>query len=137
MKLINSWKRGFDAAKAARLYSNGERPGRKLGAALFNGSNLISIGFNIYAKTHPSVHAKLFDKNIHAEHAAVIKRQHYDNGNNLILYVYRENSEGSPICSKPCPSCQAILALANVRRVRYIDERGQFTEMRIEGGSNA
>jgi deoxycytidylate deaminase len=131
MKIIKSWKRGFDAAKAARLYSNGDRPGRMLGAALFNGSNLISIGFNTFAKSHPHVQFATFDKNIHAEHAAVIKRQHYDNGNNLILYVYRENCEGKPVCSKPCPSCQAILSLANVRWVRYIDNNGQHAEMHI------
>ena len=131
MQITKSWKRGFDAAKAARLYSNGERAGRKLGAALFSGSNLISVGFNIFTKTHPSVQYETFDKNVHAEHAAVIKRQHYDNGNNLIIYVYRENAEGKPVCSKPCPSCQVILALANVKRVRYINDKGQFTEMHI------
>ena len=132
MNMIKSWQRGFDAAKAAMLYSNGGRPGRKLGAALFNGSRIISIGFNIFTKTHPLVKHATFDKNVHAEHAAVIKRQHYDNGGNLILYVYRENGNGVPICSKPCKSCQNILALANVKRVRYIDEKGQFTEMHLE-----
>lgn len=129
--MISSWKRGFDTAKAARLYSNGDRPGRKLGAALFSGSTLISIGFNTYCKTHPSVKFDTFEKNIHAEHAAVIKRQHYDNGNNLILYVYRETNTGNPACSMPCASCQAILALANVKRVRYIDESGGFSEMHL------
>ena len=129
MKLISSWKRGFDAANAARLYSNGERPGRKLGAALFSGSTLISIGFNTFTKTHPVVKFDKYYKNVHAEHAAIIKRQHYDNGNNLILYVYREDHSGKPVCSKPCSSCQSILRLANVKRVRYIDETGKHNEM--------
>ena len=130
MSMIGSWKRGFDAARAARLYSNGERPGRKLGAALFSGSNLISIGFNIFGKTHPKLKYANYEKNVHAEHAAVIKRQHYDDSN-LIIYVYREDGTGKPVCSRPCISCQAILTLANVRRVRYIDETGQFAEMHI------
>ena len=115
MSLIRSWQRGFDAAKAARLYSNGDRPGRKLGAALFSGSNLISIGFNTFCKSHPHVKFPTFDKSIHAEHAALIKRQHYDNGNNLILYVYREDVDGKPVCSKPCPTCMAVITLANVK----------------------
>jgi len=133
MKLINSWKRGFDAAKAARLYSNGNTPGRMLGAALFSGSNLISVGFNIFEKSHPDSKNKRTSNNICAEHAAVIKRQHYNNGNNLIVYVYRENYEGKPVCSKPCLSCQTILNLANVKRVRYIDDKGKFAEMRLKG----
>ena len=128
-QITKSWQRGFDAAKAARCYSNGERPGRKLGAALFSGSVLISVGFNTFARTHPQIKFATFEKNVHAEHAAIIKRQHYNNGNNLTLYVWRENHLGNPVCSKPCMSCQKIMALANVRRVRYIDEGGRFTEM--------
>ena len=130
-EITKSWQRGFDAAKAARLYSNGKLPGRRLGAALFSGSTLISVGFNTYAKTHPHVQYATFDKNVHAEHAAIIKRRHYDNGNNLILYVYREDHTGTPVCSKPCSSCQVILTLANVKRVRYIDNEGNYKEMHL------
>ena len=131
--MIKSWKRGFEAARVARLHSNGERPGRKLGAALFSGSNLISVGFNTYGKTHPRLKYATFEKNVHAEHNAIIKRQYYTNSN-LVIYVYREDHAGNPVCSRPCSTCLSILTLANVRKVRYIDEKGQFVELTLSRG---
>ena len=131
MKITKSWQRGFDAAKAARLYSNGRCPGHRLGAALFNGSNLISIGFNTFGKSHPSVAKKPWQSNnICAEHAALIKRQYFED-TNLIIYVYREDWTGKSVCSRPCNSCMSIMRLANVRRIRFIDENGNFTEERV------
>jgi tRNA(Arg) A34 adenosine deaminase TadA len=120
-KLTASWKRGFAAAKAAKEYSNGDRPGEKMGAALFSGSILISIGFNTYDKTHPSSKKKNFS--VHAEHACIIKRQYKEDGNNLTMYVYRETQVNKgvllPSISRPCENCLGILKLAGVKRVRF------------------
>lgn len=135
--LPKSWKRGFEAAAAASEYSNGAGTGERMGSALYSGSSQVSVGFNIYNKTHPASGVfGGFNLGIHAEHAALIKRRHYSN-NNLIMYVYRQhiasdpNKHGKNGCSKPCANCMKLLAFAGVRWVRYINEFGKAEEMRI------
>lgn len=129
-KLPASWKRGFAAAKSAREHSNGERPGEKMGAALFSGSILVSVGFNVYDKTHPStINSEFYIRGIHAEHSAIIKRRHYDDFGQ-VLYVYRETIH-APACSKPCVSCMAIIKLAGIKKVRYINSNGIPEEMKV------
>ncbi|MGI4811883.1 MAG: hypothetical protein ACRYGG_00870 [Janthinobacterium lividum] len=131
--LSASWKRGFDVAKAARLHSNGVRPGEKLGAALFSGPILVSIGFNTYDKTHPAASNKKFNRCIHAEHACLIRRQ-YHADKDLVMYVYRETSTHkgvvTPSISKPCESCMQLLSLAGVKRVRYFNLLGEVEELK-------
>jgi cytidine deaminase len=129
--LPRSWRRGFEAAAAVRQYSVAKTPSYKLGAALFNGSRLVSVGFNIYGKTHPSSRERTFDKNLHAEHAALIKRQHYDGDSSLVMYVYRENRSGIPVCSRPCGNCISRSRLGGVGRIRFVNEEGQFVEEKI------
>jgi deoxycytidylate deaminase len=135
--LPNSWRRGFETAAAAAEHSNGKQPCYKLGSALYKGKNLVSIGFNIYDKTHPeSVHFKrgaYHHGNIHAEMTALIKRRHYGDKNQTI-YVYRGtivDGRVVPSLSKPCNNCQALLKLAGVKVARYINESGEAEEMRF------
>lgn len=101
----------------------------KVGAALFAKSTLLSIGFNTYDVTHPdSYRNHEFHRNIHAEHRAIIKRRHYENGN-LIMYVWRERADGSPGNCRPCHTCQTLLRDAGVKRVRFINSAGKFEEL--------
>jgi deoxycytidylate deaminase len=137
-ELSNSWRRGFEVAASASNHSTGPRLGMKLGAALYSGSSLISIGFNNWFRTHPESRntSKDFDKNIHAEHSALLKRRHYTNSKNLTMYVYRSkincnDKKFELACSKPCPNCMALLKYAGVRRVRFIDELGRAAEMKL------
>lgn len=118
------WTRGFETAKAASEYATAPKHSRKVGAALFSGSALVSIGFNRYGHSHPQ--AKW---GIHAEHAALIKRRYYPNKGNLILYVYRELSDGSPALSKPCVNCQNLMSEVGVRLVRFVNGSGQFEQI--------
>lgn len=129
--LPRSWRRGFEAAAAVRQYSIAKTPSYKLGAALFSGPRLVSVGFNIYGKTHPASRESTFDKNLHAEHAALIKRRFYESDSGLVLYVYRENRSGRPVCSRPCRTCQELAVLGGVSRIRFIDEEGQFVEEKL------
>ena len=76
--LPKSWKRGFDAARAASVHSNGPMPGQKLGAALYAGSTLLSTGFNQWNKTHPNSKFKNYHGNTHAEVMSIIRRWHYN-----------------------------------------------------------
>lgn len=123
------WRRCFQAAKVAAAHSNAKSQGKKIGAAIFAKGKLLSFGFNVYGHTHPSANTNdKFDRNIHAEHKAILKRQYYVN-TGLVLYTYRETSDGKPACSKPCANCQAIIREAGIKTVRYIDENGNMAEM--------
>ena len=133
--MANKTQRGMEVAAVASKLAETPHIRTKMGAALFAGSRLVSIGFNKYSKSHPD--HKIHDRdesflyNIHAEQAALIKRRHYENGGNLTMYVYRETTDGAPGCSKPCSMCQALLKEAGVRKVIYIDVEGNVSEMKF------
>lgn len=119
-----TWQRGFDVAKAAREHASAPREGLKIGAALFAKSALLSIGFNTYNVTHPnSANNKNFNRNIHAEHRAIIKRQHYDNAT-MTMYIYRAHASGKVANAKPCKQCLQLMREAGVTCVRYSMELG-------------
>ena len=124
--MSNNWKRGFEIAKAASEYATAPRRSRQVGAALFSGGALVAIGFNKYNHSHPAA-----QWGIHAEHAALIKRQYYP-GRNLVMYVYRELNDGKPACSKPCGNCQHLMHEAGVRFVRFVNSDGQFEQINVE-----
>ena len=118
-KLSSSWLKGFQVAEAASLYATAPRVGLRIGAALYSKSILLSIGFNTFNVTHPEADRCIeFDRNIHAEHRAIIKRQHYGSSN-LIMYVYRELFDGSTANCSPCKRCQFLMKEAGVKRVRF------------------
>lgn len=130
-RVTKSWVRGFSIARAASLHSDGKRPGRKMGAALLSGSSVISVGFNLYSKSSPLSCPDGIDRKIHAEMAVAIRRRHYDNPNNMIVYVWRETAAGTPAHSKPCSHCVIVLKAIGVKKARYIDEKGHYKEMKI------
>jgi deoxycytidylate deaminase len=105
-----------------------------MGAALFSGSRLVSLGFNTYYKSHPDHHAhgrvgRCFE-NIHAEQGALIKRKHYED-TNLIMYVWRELESGQAASSKPCPMCMTLMTKAGVKKVRFMEIDGSWAEIRL------
>jgi deoxycytidylate deaminase len=117
----------MEIAKAASLLSNAKHS-RRIGAALFAGSRLLSIGYNTFGTTHPKS-APLC--NIHAEQRALIRRQYYENGNRLIMYVYRETTDGKPGCSHPCKNCLGLLKEAGVSTVHFLDKAGKLSELKL------
>lgn len=123
-----NWTRGFSAARAASLNSVAPRHARRVGAALFSGSVILSIGHNTYSHGHPKA-LKL--GNIHAEHRALLRRQHYDPRGNLVLYVYRETADGRQANSRPCDNCLELMKEAGVRIVRFIDIHRKPCELKI------
>lgn len=126
--MTNSLKRGFDAAKAISVYSNA-RHSRRMGAALYSGSRLLSLGYNSYNKTHASLKHRHWS--IHAEHHALLKRRYYNDPRGLILYVYRELANGTPACSRPCSECLVLMAEAGVRVVRFTEKDGTLGEIKL------
>jgi deoxycytidylate deaminase len=124
-------QRGFDVALAASLLSTAPRAGLRLGSALFAGARLLSVGFNRW-HTHPaSDNTKEFDRTLHAEAVALLRRQHYDTLNRMTLYVARRREDGTLGCSKPCANCMALARLAGVRRVWFYDQEGKPKEINL------
>lgn len=135
-KLTSRWKRGFEAAKNASSLSDGKSVGEKMGAAVFQGSILLSTGYNLYAKTKPGNSYKLngavFDTSIHAEQMAIDKIRHYDYSNTkLTVYIVRLDVNGDFVVSRPCSSCVSYMKQYGIRIARFINETGSPEEMQI------
>ena len=120
IELTNSMKRKFQIAKIASTYSNAKKS-RQVGAVLFSGSTLLSIGHNSYNTTHT---ASAVHCNIHAEHRCIIRRRYYDTKGNLTMFIYRETADGSPACSKPCNNCLKLLKEAGIEEIYFLDIKG-------------
>jgi deoxycytidylate deaminase len=134
--LSKSWNRGFNAAHAAALHSDGPTNGTRMGAALYAGSNLLSFGYNVWFKTNPNFSFGTHNSNTHAEAMCLVRRKHYDHSSNLILYVARTVTNTTQTkyangFSKPCDRCMALIKLAGVRRVRYFDKNGEAVEIKL------
>ena len=128
---MNQVDRGLSVALAASLLSNAPRTGLRLGAALYHGSRLLSIGANRWS-THPaSDNNDVFCRSLHAEHCALVRRQHYDAPSRMTLYVARRREDGTLGCSKPCQNCMALARLAGVRRVWFYNTEGKPEEVAL------
>lgn len=114
--------RGLLTALAAAKASDAPRYGLKMGAALFSGSRLLSLGANRWC-THPgSANTKRFNLSLHAEAVALIRRQHYDlPSGRLTMYVARRLADGTVGDSRPCANCLRLLRIAEVRRVWFYE----------------
>lgn len=121
--------RGFDIALSACEMSDAPRTGLRMGAALLAGSRVLSLGANLYQRSHPDSHNDTFVRSLHAEHAAICRRKHYPSIGNLTLYVARKRADGSIGSSKPCNNCMRLCRVAGIRRVRYFDEHGNKQEI--------
>lgn len=133
--------RGIDIAKAAGHHSDAGSDGKRLGAALFAGARLVSIGFNMYSKSRPSnvfrKNGRDYYKSVHAEQNAILKyNRHHTNhssGSKLTLYVVRYTSDGEKACSKPCPMCQKIMLDFGIDEVVYFDTDGFIELAKVRG----
>jgi deoxycytidylate deaminase len=122
--------RGFDVALAATALSDAPRAGLRMGSALYAGARLLSVGANRWYSTHPDSDNREFNRTVHAEHVAILKRR-YTNQSGLTLYVARIRADGSYGCSKPCGNCMNLMKLAGVTRVRYFDHEGKQVEINV------
>ena len=129
--ITRRWIQGFETAKAAMVYSDGFKARDKMGAAIFCGSRLLSIGFNQYSKTDGTIKTKTpFLFSIHAEKAALskIKYRNYSDLK-LICYVVRMNSKNQFVISKPCNNCIEALQNFGVHSIRFINAKGNAEEI--------
>lgn len=127
---MNVIDRGLDIALATATLSDAPRTGLKMGACLMAGSRLLSVGANRWT-THPaSDNSKEFCRSLHAEHCALVKRQHYDAPSRMTLYVARRREDGTIGNSRPCANCLNLCKLAGVTRIWFY-EHGQRKEITL------
>ena len=129
------WALGFRQARTSSNSSNARMVSKRMGAVLINGKNVVSKGYNTFSKTHPEYQdideeGEDFLRNIHGELMALVRRKHHDI-NNLTMYVYRELDDGTPSFSRPCHICMKLIKEFGVKRVRFIDEIGNFVEEKL------
>ena len=135
-------QKGFEAAKAASIFSDGCLKRERMGAAIFAGSRLLSIGFNQYYKSRPDNKFIKLDTNnkiieyhkaTHAEQCALDKIKYSPNYVNkkLIMYIYREGANGEPTASAPCELCQSIIKRSEVSIVRFFTRSGEYKEWKV------
>lgn len=122
---MNRIDRGYETARdAAKLVTHSRY---RVGAALYRGSRLISIGFNC-DKTHPRQNS-IFRWQ-HAECNCLLGTRKLDL-RNAVLFVVRVTRRGRIRISKPCDDCQEILRAAGVRHVYYINRAGERDYLRL------
>jgi hypothetical protein len=114
-------QRGFDASFAAAELSDAPRAGLRMGASLWVGARLLSVGSNRW-HSHPASDNNGFNRSLHAEHVAILRRQHYDlPSGRLTMYVARRLADGTVGDSRPCANCLRLLRIAEVRRVWFYE----------------
>lgn len=122
-------ERGFETALAAAELSTAPRTARKMGAALFCGSRLLSVGYNRY-HSHPESDNQDFCRSLHCENVALLRRRHYDlPKGRMVLYVARQLANGTAACSRPCDNCLGLCKVAGVHSVMFYNEAGQMEEL--------
>lgn len=115
---MNRIQRGFSVAEgAARLVTHSRY---RVGAAIFLGARLISVGWN-QDKTHPK--QRSIFKWHHAETSALIGTSRRDLSR-ATIFVVRITGRGKWRISRPCPDCEAMLRASGIRRVWYSDRDG-------------
>jgi deoxycytidylate deaminase len=114
--------RGFDTAFAASELSDAPRAGLRMGAALFSGSRLLSVGANRWHSHPASDNKNGFCRSLHAEHVALLRRKHFDKpSGRLTLFVARRLWDGSIGNSRPCDNCMQLCREAGIDRVRFYE----------------
>lgn len=117
---MNRIDRGLKYAEKAATLSNNEK--FRVGAAIFRGKRLISMGWNNTWKTHPESKARF--KACHAEFAAIQGNYKYD----LIgatIYVVRITNANRRGMAKPCKYCEEVIAAAGIEQVIYTNQKGE------------
>jgi deoxycytidylate deaminase len=106
-----------------------------MGAAIFQGSKLIAVGYNFYGKSKPGntcIHnGKVHNKSLHAEQMAIDQIKHYNYASKLTLYVVRLDGNGDYTCSAPCNICLDYMRKYKIKRVRFINFEGKPEEYPI------
>lgn len=115
----------FRLAKEASHYST--HPRHKIGAVLLIKGKPCGVGFNS-KKSHPLMKKYSEHKTLHAEISALLSFR-YKDLKGATMVVYREARNGNPAMSRPCSTCQRILADFGIRDYIYSTDGGWATEV--------
>ncbi len=119
---MNQNDRGFSVAFATAQLSDAPRAGLKMGSALYSGSRLLAVGANRW-HSHPASDNNGFCRSLHAEHVAILRRQHFDKpSGRLTLYVARRLADGTIGDSRPCANCMNLCKEAGISRVWFYEQ---------------
>lgn len=135
--LTSRWTKGFTAAKEAIVYTEGKCPGHFMGAAIYSGNRLLSVGNNCDIKTKPGnsavkVDGTQYNISCHAEQMAIDKIKYREvNKAGLIMYVVRLRASGEFATSRPCTMCIDYMKAYGIRVIRFINKNGIPEEMRL------
>lgn len=107
---------------AKKISEKSSHHSHALGCVITRGNRILGQGFNTL-KTHPdSPHPW---RTVHAEFAAVLAAN-YD-VRDAVVYIFRQQKNGTPAISKPCKFCWDFLMSQGVKKVVYTCE-GSFKE---------
>lgn len=130
MRLGKTRRAYFEAARAVSKLS--DFPRVAVGAVAVYGHRIISSGCN-GQKTDPlQKHYNVYrfseetPASIHAEIACLkplVGRRDID-FRHVDLYVYREDKDGNPALSRPCPSCLQLITELGIRNIYYTNSGG-------------
>lgn len=120
----SSLQRGMRAAIKAALLSGAEH--HRVGAALFKGKSLVSIGWNS-KKTHPDSLTRY--KAHHAEFACLTGLYKTDLATTTI-FIARITKGNNIGISKPCDACATLLRTSGIKKVFYTNQKGEIERLR-------
>ena len=103
-------------AEAAALRSSWQW---KVGAVIYRGSVILSIGTNDHLKTSPRSWHQFNAR--HAEFNAISKLSEYSL-KGASIYVHRVGRDGLTHNAKPCPACEKMLAWSEIKRVEWSED---------------
>jgi len=119
----------FDLARKVSMKSDHHT--FSLGAVLFRGKQVLSVGHNHLFKTHPEYSKINSLKTLHAEASCVLACRHKHNLKGATIVVYRGDSNGEFALAKPCNDCMTLLKKYGITRIIYSTHLG-WNEENIE-----
>lgn len=99
----------------------------RVGAAIFRGPCLISIGWNI-GRTHPKSRTR--NNCQHAEFSALIGTTKSAIAG-CDIFVVRVSKLNNLRMAKPCDFCSRLIGAAGIRRVYFTDHSGNINSYRV------
>ena len=108
------------AAQLSQFYAH------RVGAALFDGPRLVTLGFNRH-KSHP-------DSSCFTQHAEFdsLKRVKWKKTANLVMYVARLTRTDKISLARPCLQCQDVLLRTGIKKVFFTNYYGEMEEFTLE-----
>lgn len=129
--------RFFNIAKEISKLSDFKRA--HIGAVVVEKNRIISTGHNAsktsttqykynWYRSHGDEAFKNCIHRVHAEIAALspIMNKKDINWSHVSIYVYRELSDGTRTCARPCEACSALIKKLGIKTVYYTDWDGNY-----------